>query len=352
MESTRQFLLEHCARYPALQPQDLLKALHQSVFGCGHFITDEAAARSLLEQELESPGPAAEIELLDGDFCRIPLGYLKTSGLSPETLFRLFALSAEEAAGSADLLREKLTVLRELAEEGALPFSSDAVQAAVTPWEQAGFPACRHSETFRAAYHPTYRVIRKEYLRLLPLLCAMDRKTAQQERVLLAIEGGSASGKTTLSQLLARIYGCTVFHMDDFFLRPEQRTPERFAEPGGNVDRERFYEEVLKPLAEGAPLRYRRYDCHTQTLQPPAEISPTPLTVVEGAYSMHPLLAEHYDLSVFLRISPELQRRRITKRNGPEMAERFFTLWVPLELAYFEAMDPASRCDLVLEVEE
>ena len=33
--------------------------------------------------------------------------------------------------------------------------------------------------------------------------------------------------------------------MDDFFLRPEQRRPERFAEPGGNVDRERFAAEVL-----------------------------------------------------------------------------------------------------------
>ena len=180
----------------------------------------------------------------------------------------------------------------------------------------------------------------------------IDTLLEEQTFVIVAIDGKCTSGKTTLAARLAEIYDCNVFHMDDFFLRPEQRTPERLAEPGGNVDRERFYEEVLKPLAEGAPLRYRRYDCHTQTLQPPTEITPTPLTVVEGAYSMHPLLAEHYDLSVFLRISPELQRRRITKRNGPEMAERFFTLWVPLELAYFEAMDPALRCDLVLEVEE
>lgn len=350
MESTRQFLLEQCARYPALQPQDLLKALHQSVFGCGHFIADEAAAHTLLKQELGAPGPAAETELLDRDFCRIPLGYLQKHGLSPETLFRLFALSAEQAVGSADLLQSKLTVLSELAEEGLLPFSADETHAAVAAWEQAGFPVCRHSAEFRSAYHPTYRVIRQEFLRLLPLLCAIDRKAARQERVLLAIEGGSASGKTTLSQLLSHIYGCTVFHMDDFFLRPEQRTPERLAEPGGNVDRERFYAEVLNPLSSGSSVRYRRYDCHTQALQPPTDVTPTPLTVVEGAYSMHPLLADRYDLSVFLRIAPELQRQRIIRRNGSEMAERFFTLWVPLETRYFEAMDPASRCDLILEV--
>ena len=36
--------------------------------------------------------------------------------------------------------------------------------------------------------------------------------------------------------------------MDDFFLRPEQRTEERLKEVGGNVDRERFLEEVARPL--------------------------------------------------------------------------------------------------------
>ena len=107
---------------------------------------------------------------------------------------------------------------------------------------------------------------------------------------------------------------------------------------------------MLKPLSNGSSVRYQRYDCHAQALQPPVDITPTALTVVEGAYSMHPLLADCYDLSVFLRIAPELQRQRILRRNGPELAERFFTLWVPLETTYFKVMDPASRCDLILEV--
>ena len=41
--STTAYLLDQCGRYPALRPEDLLKALHQSVFGCGHFVTDRAA---------------------------------------------------------------------------------------------------------------------------------------------------------------------------------------------------------------------------------------------------------------------------------------------------------------------
>ena len=81
----------------------------------------------------------------------------------------------------------------------------------------------------------------------LPLFSEIDRRLAK-EKLTVVIEGSSASGKTTLAEMLREIYGCTVFHMDDFFLRPEQRTSDRYAQIGGNVDYERFLYEVLIPL--------------------------------------------------------------------------------------------------------
>ena len=166
----------------------------------------------------------------------------------------------------------------------------------------------------------------------------------------LAIEGGSASGKTTLGKILAERYGCTVFHMDDFFLRSEQRTAARFAEPGGNVDRERFLAEVLLPLRRGEKVFYRRFDCASMQLQNAVETAPKKLVVAEGAYSMHPDLAPYYDLSVFLDISPELQRERISRRNTPEKANRFFAEWIPMEQAYFAAFDIPAKCTLCLPI--
>ena len=100
--------------------------------------------------------------------------------------------------------------------------------------------------------------------RFAPLFAELDRRLAGEAPVRLAIEGGSASGKTTLGKILAERYDCTVFHMDDFFLRPEQRTSERLHQPGGNVDYERFLTEVLRPLHDGQAVTYRPYDCHTQ----------------------------------------------------------------------------------------
>lgn len=168
----------------------------------------------------------------------------------------------------------------------------------------------------------------------------------------LAIEGGSASGKTTLATLLQERYDATVFHMDDFFLRPHQRTPERFAEVGGNIDRERFLDEVLLPMRQNETIFYQRFDCKTQTIEPPVRVPPKRLTVIEGVYSMHPAFSEFYDLSLFLDMDPETQRERILRRNPPPLAERFFHEWIPLEQKYFEATDAKNRCDIIIKKEQ
>ena len=184
---------------------------------------------------------------------------------------------------------------------------------------------------------------------LLPLFSKIDALLTHAP-IVIAIDGGSASGKSTLAADLAAHYHCNVFHIDDFFLQPHQRTAARLCEIGGNFDRERFLEEVLQPLKEGGAVTYRRFDCKSGELQAPLTVAPHRLAVVEGAYAMHPSLAPHYDLSVFLDVAPSLQKQRIQKRNTPEQAARFFGEWIPKENAYFAQMQVKERCDLVLKV--
>ena len=182
---------------------------------------------------------------------------------------------------------------------------------------------------------------------------AIDRALAENPRVLLAIEGGAASGKSTLADLLTAIYPDTaLFHADDFFLRPEQRTAARYAQPGGNLDRERLESEILIPISRNKAAVYRPFNCRTLSLREPVTILPGRLNIVEGSYSFHPELARYYDLSVFLDISPETQRSRILKRNGPEWGQQFFDRWIPLERRYFDALDVRNRYDLVLSADD
>lgn len=191
---------------------------------------------------------------------------------------------------------------------------------------------------------------KKEYAVFLPLFPEIDR-ALQNGEVTLAIEGGSASGKTTLSRMLQEVYGATVFHMDDFFLQPWQRTEERLSQPGENVDWERFLEEVLVPLKNHEPIHYQRFDCSMLTLEPALTMLPSKINIIEGAYSMHPKLAGYYNLSVFLDISSPLQKERIRKRNSPAKAKRFFEEWIPMEHLYFEKMQVKERCNLVIRIE-
>lgn len=174
----------------------------------------------------------------------------------------------------------------------------------------------------------------------------------QKEHLIIAIEGGSASGKTTLGEILKQRYECNVFHMDDFFLRLEQRTKERLEEPGGNVDRERFLKEVLLPLTKNEMISYKRFDCGTCQILPAVDVYPKKLNVVEGAYSMHPLLEKYYDFSIFLEIESELQKKRIHERNTPEKAKRFFQEWIPMEKNYQEKMKIKERCEMIIRIQE
>lgn len=157
-------------------------------------------------------------------------------------------------------------------------------------------------------------------------------------RGILAVEGGSGSGKTTLAGEIADRFGCAVVHMDDFFLPRDRRTDE----VAGNIDRARFVREVLTPLSKGESFNYIAFDCKTQTYRTPVRITPTPLTVVEGVYSMHPDFARFYTHSVFLTVREDVQKARIMKRPN---AEDFFTEWLPRERRYFEELEIEDQCE-------
>lgn len=208
----------------------------------------------------------------------------------------------------------------------------------------ADCPTAQHCGAFHAVSAPAFCAICSTLRRYLPVFAAIDRLMEKNRPVRIAIEGHSASGKSSLAALLSRVYDCNVFHMDDFFLQVHQRTPERYAQPGGNVDYERFHSEVLTPLSEGKPFSFRPFDCSTLALKQPVSITPKQLTIVEGVYSLHPELAHLHDLGIFLEISEEAQRERILRRNGPEMLERFVSLWIPLEKLYFDQTGTRSRC--------
>ena len=349
-KQTHTLLMQHFQAYPLLQTEDMFKFLYQSAHGCEHLVSDEQAALHRIQNEYASMSEAvsADTDQLDGAYSRVHLGVLR-KGLRPQTLTKLFCLSAQKEPDGAAQLAQKLTVAREPIGHSAISLDRTDFDQKLDAWRAQGFPAVHHSDSFRAAYHPAYRVIANQYADLLPVFTAIY-KQLNKSSAIVAIEGGSASGKTTLAGILQQVYGCNVFHTDDFFLRPEQRTQHRLEEIGGNFDRERFADEVLQPLCKEEAVHYRRFDCATQTLSQPITVQKIAVTVIEGVYSLHPALGKYCDLTIFLDIDSDLQKKRIIKRNSVQMAKRFFDEWIPLENVYFEQMRKQTRFDVHLIV--
>ena len=170
----------------------------------------------------------------------------------------------------------------------------------------------------------------------------------QHESVIVAIDGDAAAGKSTLAGQIAGYFGCDVIHMDDFFLPPPLRTDERMGEVGGNVHYERFNTEVATPLLAQKAFYFKPFDCTIMDFGDKKTFKPSKLTIIEGAYSLHPTLAHIYNYKIFMQADPTVQMQRIHARNGAEMAKKFESIWIPMEKRYQNELRIKEMCDIVL----
>lgn len=346
----REAVLWHVEKYPRMTAQDLVKLAYQSALGSGHMLPGHDRVLEYLNAELAATPRTggALFTPIGGGLCRMNLAALAESGLSTRTAAGLFMCA--QGAGSRDL-DGNLQVIEELAREGALPMGRDDVVEYLADYRARGCPPVHHSEEFRREYAPAYRIVPTALASRIRLLQAMDGIIAEKGGVRVAIDGMSASGKSTLGEMLRVVYGANLFHMDDFFLPPERKTPERLAESGGNVDYERFYREIACRSTD-EQFEYRPYECGVWRFKEPVRVKPNPVFITEGAYSLHPTLRDGYDLKVFFGIDPEKQSARILKRNGETMHRRFINEWIPMENRYIADCGVREICDIFLSADD
>lgn len=169
---------------------------------------------------------------------------------------------------------------------------------------------------------------------------------------LISIDGNCGSGKTTLADFLQKHLKCSLFHMDDFFLPPPRRTKERLSEPGGNVDYERFKEEVLDHISDRPGLSFHPVRHHNWDRAPSVFVPYHDIVIVEGSYSRHPYFGDAYHVKIFLEISPEEQKKRIIARDGEAIWPMFEQNWIPMEHQYFKAFQIRENSTIVAKFSE
>ena len=297
-------LTDHAGRYPLMEPCDAVKLIFQNEFGGEHLICEPEATLAWLRAERAATreAPAVDpIEDIGNGMARVALSALELSEDSLRALNRDFVFSAQTHVGRRKTFLSKLDVLRMLTEQGLFSFDSQELEEYLERYISKGCCPASHSPAYRAVYHPAYRVVKRSSS-LVVLYWELQRLQARRERAIVAVDGRCASGKSTLAARIADRLEIPVVHMDHFFLRPPQRTRERLAKPGENIDHERFLNEVLVPLEAGMEAAYRPYSCRTASMGALITVKPSPMVLVEGSYSCHPALWEHYDCRVFLSV--------------------------------------------------
>ena len=183
----------------------------------------------------------------------------------------------------------------------------------------------------------------RDFSDLAPLTSLCESATAEKPLV-IALDGFSASGKSTLAGELHDRFGARVIHTDDFYLPMAMRSDERYAEPGGTIHYERLRAEVIGHLRDPS-LTCGVFSHAVMDVAERVTLPFSPVTVIEGAYASHPSLGDYMDVRCFMETSPDEQRRRILARNGPERLRLFEARWIPYELRYEAAFGIRARAD-------
>ncbi|MBQ3230484.1 MAG: (d)CMP kinase [Clostridia bacterium] len=182
-------------------------------------------------------------------------------------------------------------------------------------------------------------------------LVEMSKGRSLERPFVIAIDGRSASGKTTFAKQLADLCGASVIHTDDFFRPRNSKGELELSEFEGNFDLERFKNEIVDNLAFEKTFSYGVFDCKNGAITERKIISPCSVYIIEGAYCLCSTLGDYADIKLFFDISPEKQKERILFRNGEKALESFLSVWIPAEERYISHYNVKNQCDFIITEE-
>lgn len=193
------------------------------------------------------------------------------------------------------------------------------------------------------------------------MLAATIQRLAAERKcpILVALDGGSGAGKSTIAAQLKSELAVAVIPLDDFFSGniPDHQWDEFTVEEKlKNVfDWERLRKAVIKPLLSGQAARWNAFDFQsglqldgTYKMEvEPKIVQPAPIILLEGAYSASPQLADMVDLSVLVVVPMEERHARLAKREDPKFLKNWHERWDEVESYYFEQVRPKESFDIV-----
>lgn len=168
MNELRKIIKQHAKKYPVMQPCDAVKLIYQNEFGGGHLITDKKQSLAYLCHEYASISQEKDMPLFEdigNGIIRVNISSIDANGLSIEELNDMFVISSGSIKGSKGSLIKKLRVLEEETARGVFGFDSNELKCYLEEYISSGCLPVSHSNEYKKAYNPAYRVILKKLLK-------------------------------------------------------------------------------------------------------------------------------------------------------------------------------------------
>ncbi|MGF1463494.1 MAG: uridine kinase [Maricaulaceae bacterium] len=162
--------------------------------------------------------------------------------------------------------------------------------------------------------------------------------------VLIALDGRSRVGKSTIAQAIAARLDATVIAGDDFYSGGshvhDDLTPEDLVDLC--LDRDRL-QSVLKDLKAGADARFAPFDwtafdgrrTERETILPARAA-----LVLEGVYAFHPDFRDLVDLAILVETPRAIRMQRLLTREGE--ISTWEQQWLRAEAWYFANLAPVE----------
>jgi uridine kinase len=172
------------------------------------------------------------------------------------------------------------------------------------------------------------------YDTILELLA--DRQPACGSTTVVAVDGPSGAGKTSLVGGLSAATGGDVLHLEDVY-------------PGwdGLAATPPIIAEALEAVAVGEIGTAHRWDWEAGLPGALLRIPPAPLLILDGVGSGARVIRPYLSLLIWVDAPPDVRKQRALTRDGSTYAPHW-DRWAAQEVRHFAAEDTRHHADLVI----
>ncbi len=174
-----------------------------------------------------------------------------------------------------------------------------------------------------------------------PALAALVRECPSSVGAtrLVAVDGRSGSGKTTIGDQVAAELNAPIVHLDDLY--------EGWSGLPGVADL--VHEWIVLPLLEGRPARWRPYQWGTGTRGDWRTIEPSPVLVLEGCGAGSPPVRDSLALLVWVEIAEAVRQQRLRARPDWNSYLQHYQGWADAETALLQRDHTPDHADVVVQ---